>query len=66
MYEELTPREKEALQLLCEGLTAKEIAERMYCALPTVQRHLCQVRDKLKLRSAHAVVAWAFRHGVVK
>lgn len=66
MYNELTPREKEALHLLCEGLTAKEIAERMGCTTNTAARHLSQVRVKLGLKSAHAVVAWAFRNEIVK
>ncbi|WP_449277729.1 LuxR C-terminal-related transcriptional regulator [Leucobacter sp. GX24907] len=45
--ERLTPRENETAQLAAEGLSNREIAERMNCSVRTVESHLSQARAKL-------------------
>ncbi len=59
---ELTPREREVLVAMAEGLAAKAIAARLGVALKTVENHKIRVFDKLGVRSqAHAVtVALAY------
>jgi DNA-binding NarL/FixJ family response regulator len=49
--EELSPREREILELLAQGLPNKEIARRMGVNDGTVRWHLRHVYDKLHVRS---------------
>ncbi len=46
----LTPRELEILQLIVEGLSNREIAERVFVSENTVKTHLSRVFDKLGAR----------------
>ena len=48
----LTRRELEALQLLAEGLSYKQIADRLGITLNTVNNHLRNVREKLDAHSS--------------
>ena len=54
---ELTVREWESLELLCNGLDTAEIAERLYVSPVTVRRHLAAVTRKLGVRSRGEAVA---------
>lgn len=47
----LTPRETEILQLIAEGLTDREIAERLFISLNTAKSHLKNILAKLHLKS---------------
>lgn len=47
----LSPRETEILELLCEGLANKEIADRLGIATETVRVHLKHIYEKLHVRS---------------
>jgi DNA-binding NarL/FixJ family response regulator len=49
--EELSPREREILELLAQGFANKEIARRLGVNDGTVRWHLCHVYDKLHVRS---------------
>ena len=44
-------REYEILKLIAEGLTNKEIGERLFIALPTVKTHTSNLYSKLEVRS---------------
>ena len=59
----LSPREKEVLNLVSEGLTNKEVADRLYISENTVQYHMKNILDKLRLRNRSQVIAWAARRG---
>ena len=63
--ETLTTREREVLELLAQGLTNKEIAERLVITTNTVKRHLKSIFGKLDVhtRSAAAAVAVGARVG---
>ena len=53
----LTQRELEVLQLICEGLTNKQIAERMFVSVHTVKSHNRHIFEKLDVRNrAQAMV----------
>ncbi len=60
--ETLTPREEQILQLLVEGLSNKEIAQRLYLRPQTVKNYVHLVLQKLNLRSRLEVIRM-FRAG---
>ena len=49
--EELTERERQVLQLLGEGLTNREIGERLFLAEKTIKHYMTSVLQKLHVRS---------------
>jgi DNA-binding NarL/FixJ family response regulator len=49
--EGLTQREQEMLQLIAEGLTVKEIADRTHVSASTVRTHIRHIYEKLQVRS---------------
>lgn len=53
----LTDREREVLDLLAEGLTNKEIAEKLVITTNTVKRHLKSIFEKLKVHTRSAATA---------
>lgn len=62
----LTPREREVLQALAEGLSDKEIAERLYVGIGTVRTHITSILAKLGVQSRLQALVFAVRHGLVK
>lgn len=61
----LTPREGEVLRLLADGLTNKEIAERLVVSLPTVSTHVASIFNKLGVTSRAAATRYAVEHHLV-
>lgn len=55
---ELSRREKAIAALVAEGLTNREIAERLFISERTVDSHLEHVREKLEVKSRAQVAAW--------
>jgi DNA-binding NarL/FixJ family response regulator len=64
-YETLTPREREVLHLVAEGLTSVEIAGRLYISPRTAESHRANLMRKLGLRSRTDLVRFAFQRGIV-
>jgi DNA-binding NarL/FixJ family response regulator len=62
---EITSREREVLRLLAEGLTNKQIADRLVVSEHTVHHHVTNVLRKLDLPSRTAAAAYTFRHGLL-
>jgi LuxR family transcriptional regulator, maltose regulon positive regulatory protein len=61
----LSPREREVLTLVADGLTNREIAERLVVSEHTVHRHVTSILRKLQLPSRAAAATMAARHGLV-
>jgi DNA-binding NarL/FixJ family response regulator len=57
--DELTPREREVLQLIARGYRYKEIAARLHLSIKTVESHVSNVLRKLQLSSRHELTRWA-------
>jgi DNA-binding NarL/FixJ family response regulator len=62
----LTPREREILQLIAEGLTSKEVAVRLALSTKTVEAHRANIMNKLDLHSASQLVLYAVRNNIVQ
>ena len=56
---ELTPREREVLQLIARGYRYKEIAARLHLSVKTIEAHVSSVLRKLQLSSRHELTRWA-------
>ena len=61
----LSPREREMLALIVEGLTAKEMADRLSVSIHTIDTHTRHLFRKLDVRSRAAAVARALRERMV-
>jgi RNA polymerase sigma factor (sigma-70 family) len=61
---ELSPREREVLQLLAEGKTNKEMAAALDISVKTVESHRSQIMDKLNIRSIAELTKYAIRAGL--
>ena len=60
----LTNREKEIVSLICEGLTNKELAERLHISPRTADAHRANLMKKLNVKNVVGVVKFAMKHGL--
>jgi len=60
----LSPREREVLQLLAEGLTSGEIGKRLFVATSTVETHRRNIMRKLGIHSVADLTKYAIREGL--
>ncbi|MGB8645908.1 MAG: LuxR C-terminal-related transcriptional regulator [Anaerolineae bacterium] len=65
LIEPLTPRELEVLQLVAQGLSNREISERLFLALDTVKGHNRRIYDKLQVQRRTEAVARAQELGLL-
>ena len=63
---DITSREKEILELLAQGWTARETARRVELSVRTVERHIDNLRLKMNAHNAAHLVACAFSRGMLK
>jgi DNA-binding NarL/FixJ family response regulator len=59
--DELSPREREVLELMAQGLRNREIAERLFLSEATIKTHVRHLLDKLRLRNRAEAAAFATR-----
>lgn len=59
----MTPREREVIELIGEGLSNKEIASRLNIATHTVKSHVRNVMEKLALHTRLQIAAYSHREG---
>jgi DNA-binding NarL/FixJ family response regulator len=63
--EELTPRQREILQLIAEGTNTKEIAYALKISVKTVEAHRLQLMARLDIHDVPGLVRYAIRCGLV-
>jgi DNA-binding NarL/FixJ family response regulator len=61
----LTPRQREILKLVANGMTTKEIANSLYISVKTVETHRGQLMDRLNIRDLAGLIRYAFRTGLI-
>jgi len=61
----LTAREREMLQLMAEGMTAKEIASHLFVSVKTVETHRRNIAQKLNISRSAELIKYAIREGLV-
>ena len=57
----LTPRQREVLRMIAQGLTTKAIAHRLDISVKTVEAHRAQLMDRLKIHDIAGLVRYALR-----
>lgn len=62
---EITPREREVLQLLAEGKTSREVAQTLGTSVRTVETQRASIMEKIGARSLADVIRWAIRNEIV-
>lgn len=65
-YDELTPRQRQVLILVAEGLSNAEIADRLGISAKTVARHRENIMARLNLHSRTELVKYAIRKGLAE
>lgn len=64
-YDRLTPREREVFQLIVEGYTGPEIADRLFISPRTVGKHRENLMEKLDVSNVALLVRYAYETGVL-
>ena len=59
---DLTPTERQVLRLIATNKTSKEIADELFIAVRTVEKHRANVCQKLELHGSHALLSFALEH----
>jgi DNA-binding NarL/FixJ family response regulator len=66
ILKQLTPRQREVLQLIAEGQSTKEIAETLSLSVKTVDFHRGKLMDTLNMQSNADLTKFALSHGLVE
>jgi DNA-binding NarL/FixJ family response regulator len=64
--EQLTPRQREILQMIAEAKNTKEIASTLEISVKTVEAHRLQLMARLDIHSVPGLVRYAVRNGLVE
>jgi DNA-binding NarL/FixJ family response regulator len=65
-FDVLTPRELEVLKLIAEANTSKEIADKLYISIKTVDRHRQNILAKLGMRDRVELTRYAMKRGLIQ
>jgi two-component system, NarL family, response regulator DegU len=65
LNEPLSEREKEVLKLFCDGLSPKEIADKIFLSPRTVETHKCNIMNKLNVNSVGKLISVALKNKLV-
>ncbi len=64
-YGSLSPREQEVLRMIAEGIPTRDIAERLFISVKTVENHRVNILRKLELKTTVDLVKYAARIGLI-
>lgn len=64
-YGSLSPREQEVLRMIAEGILPRDIAERLFISVKTVENHRINILRKLGLKTTVDLVKYAVRIGLI-
>ncbi len=64
--DQITPRQREILQLVAEGSSTKEIAHTLKVSVKTVETHRAQLMERLNIHDVPGLVRYAIRIGLVE
>jgi DNA-binding NarL/FixJ family response regulator len=64
-FDQLTPRQREVLQLVAEGHSAKEIARLLHISPRTAEFHKARLMQALAAESTAELIQYAMRHGLI-
>ncbi len=64
-YGSLSPREQEVLRMIAEGIPPRDIAERLFISVKTVENHRINILRKLELKTTVDLVKYAARIGLI-
>jgi DNA-binding NarL/FixJ family response regulator len=62
----LSPREREVITVLCEGLNNRQIANRLFISESTVRNHITSILAKLELLDRFELAIYSYRQGLAK
>jgi two-component system, NarL family, response regulator DegU len=62
----ISPREEEVLQLVADGLSTPEVAEKLFISVKTVKNHLASIYEKLDTADRTQAVLRAVRMGIIR
>lgn len=63
---EFSDREQEIITLVCQELTNKEIADKLFLSSRTVEGHRLKIMEKMNVKNPVGLVVYALKHGLVK
>jgi len=66
LQENLTDRETEILQQICQGLTTEEIAEKLFISPKTVKSHKSNLLEKTACKNTPALILFAIKNKIVE
>ena len=61
----LTARQREILQLIAEGKSTREMAERLHLSIKTVETHRAQIMQRLEIYDVAGLTRYAIRTGII-
>lgn len=62
----LTSRQRNILQLIAEGYSTKDIAEKLFLSVKTIEAHRANIMDRLDIRDVPGLVRFAIRVGLIE
>lgn len=65
VFQRLTARQREILQLIAEGNSTKEIAAKLNLSVKTIETHRSQIMERLGIRDIAGLVRYAIRVGII-
>jgi DNA-binding NarL/FixJ family response regulator len=65
-YEVLTSRQREILQLIAEGFSTKEIAQKLSLSINTVEVHRANLMERLNIHDIAGLVRYAIQTGIIE